>query len=82
MQKDNKFLDDLARMATGAAGSLLDVKRELEGYVSAQLEKTLVKMKLVTREEHETTQAMLAKAREEQEELKERLQKIEEKLNP
>ena len=51
-------------------------------HVSAQLERTLVKMNLVTREEHQATQAMLAKAREEQEELKNRLRKIEEKLNP
>lgn len=82
MQKDSKILDDLARMATGAAGSLLDAKRELEGYVSAQLERVLAKMQLVTREEYETTQAMLAKAREDQEELKERLRRIEQKLNP
>jgi len=77
MQKDNKFFDDLARVATSAAGSVLDMKRELESMVSTQLEKLLQKMNLATREEVDTLQAMLAKARSEQDELKKRLDALE-----
>ena len=79
MQKDNKFLDDFAKMATGAAGGLLDMKRELESMVAMQLEKLLQKMNLVTKEEFDTLQAMLAKARSEQDELKKRLDALEKK---
>lgn len=77
MQKDNKFLDDMARLASGAAGGFMDMKRELESMVSAQLEKLLQKMNLVTKEEFDTVQGMLAKARAEQEEIKKRLDALE-----
>lgn len=80
MQKDNRLLDDLTRMASGAAGTVLELKREVEAMVSQQLEKLLMRMELVTREEYEATQASLLKSREEQEELKKRLAEIEKKL--
>ncbi len=79
MQKDNKFFEDIARVATGAAGGFMDMKRELEGMVSAQLEKILQRMNLVTKEEFDTLQAMLAKSRQEQDELKKRLDALEKK---
>jgi len=79
MQKDNKFFEDMARVATGAAGGLLDMKREIETMVSGQLEKILQKMNLVTKEEFDTLQAMLVKSRQEQEELKKRLDALEKK---
>ncbi len=79
MQKDNKIFDDFAKMATGAAGGLLDMKRELESMVAMQLEKLLQKMNLVTKEEFDTLQAMLAKARSEQDELRKRLDALEKK---
>lgn len=80
MQKDSKIFDDLARMATGAAGGLLDFKREIEAMVSTQMEKLLNKMKLVTREEHEVVREMAAKAREENKKLAERLETLEKRL--
>lgn len=78
MQKDSKLFEDLARMGTSAFGSVLDVKRELEGMVSGQLEKILLKMHLVTKEEFEVVQAMAVKAREENEKLAKKLAEIEE----
>jgi BMFP domain-containing protein YqiC len=77
MQKDNKIFEDVARLASGAAGGLLDIKRDIEAMVGNQLEKLLQKMNLVTKEEFDTVQGMLAKAREEQEEIKKRLDKLE-----
>ena len=79
MQKNNKFFDDMAKMATGAAGGFLDMKRELEAMVSHQLEKLLQKMNFASKEEFDTLQAMLAKARSEQEEMKKRLDALEKK---
>jgi BMFP domain-containing protein YqiC len=77
MQKDNKFFDDMARLASGAAGGLMEMKREIESMVSNQLEKLLQRMNLVTREEFDTVSQMLAKSRMEQEEIKKRLDALE-----
>lgn len=68
-------------MATGAAGSVLEMKRELETVVSQQLERLLSKMRLATREEVDTLSGMIAKFRAEQEENQKRLAALEDKLN-
>ena len=59
MQKDNKFFEDIARLAGGAAGGLLDMKREIEDMVGRQMEKLLQKMNLVTKEEFEAAKTDL-----------------------
>lgn len=79
MQKDNRFFDDMAKLASGAAGNLLGVKQEIESMVALQLEKMLQKMHLSTKEELDTALAMMTKIREEQEKMKLRLDKLEEK---
>lgn len=77
VQTDNKFLDDLAKLATGAAGTLHGVRQEVEGMVRQRLERVLDDLDLVTREEFEVVKAMAAAAREENEALKERLEALE-----
>ncbi|MGE0753701.1 MAG: accessory factor UbiK family protein [Alphaproteobacteria bacterium] len=77
MQKDNKFFDDMAKLASGAAGNFMEMGREMETMMHAQMEKVLARMQVVTREEFDTVQGMLVKCREEQEELKKRLEKLE-----
>ena len=67
MQSQNRFFDDLARMAAGAAGALTGVRGEIEARFRDQLERVLAGMDLVSREEFEAVKAMAAKAREEQE---------------
>ena len=79
VQTDNKFLDDLARLATGAAGTLHGVRQELEGIVRQRLDRMLADLDLVTREEFEIVKAMAAAAREENEVLKSRLDAVEKK---
>lgn len=79
MQKDNKFFDDMAKMAAGGMGSLLGVKQEIENMVALQLEKLMAKMQFSTREEVDTALAMMAKIREEQEKIKKRLDILESK---
>jgi BMFP domain-containing protein YqiC len=58
----------------------MDMRKEMEGIISVQVEKFLQKLNLVTKEEFDTAQAMIAKARTEQEELKKRLEALEEQL--
>lgn len=79
MQKDNKFFEDMAKITTGAAGALLDMKREMEDMISAQLEKLLRNMNLATKEECDTLREMMSKTRLEQEELKKRVEALENK---
>ncbi len=63
-------MDDLAKLATGAAGTLHGVKNEMEGQFQAWLDKQVAGMDLVTREEFEVVRAMAEKARLENEALK------------
>jgi len=70
MQKDSKLFEDVARMASGAAGAFMDVRREIEAAVADKLERVISRDKFVTREEFETVKAMAIKAREENELLK------------
>jgi BMFP domain-containing protein YqiC len=80
MQTQNRFLDDLARVAAGALGTLSGVKGEVEARLREQLERVLAGMDLVSREEFEAVKAMAAKARAEQEDLARRLAMLESRL--
>ncbi|MFN4165121.1 MAG: accessory factor UbiK family protein [Ferrovibrio sp.] len=81
MQTDNRLLDDLSRIATGALGALHGVKGEVEQAFRQRLEKALAEVDLVTREEFEAVKAMAEAAREENIRLAERLAALESKQN-
>jgi BMFP domain-containing protein YqiC len=80
MQTENRLLDDLARLATGAMGALQGVRHEADGVVRQLVERFVADMQLVPREEFEAVKAMAAKARAENEALAERLAALEAKL--
>jgi BMFP domain-containing protein YqiC len=80
MQSQNRFFDDLARVATGALGTLSGVRTEVEARLRDQLERVLAGMDLVSREEFEAVKAMAAKARSEQEDLVKRVAELESRL--
>src|SRR5882724_8087252 len=80
MQSQNRFFDDLARVATGALGTLSGVRTEVEARLRDQLERVLAGMDLVSRDEFEAVKAMAAKARSEQEDLVDRVADLEAKL--
>jgi BMFP domain-containing protein YqiC len=80
MQSDNRILDDMAKVATGALGSLTGLRAEIEAKVQQQLERLLGRMNLVSREEYETMKSVAQEARAEQIKLERRLQEIERKL--
>ena len=77
MQSQNRFFDDLARVAAGAVGTLSGVKGEVESRLRGQLERVLAGMDLVSRDEFEAVKAMAAKARAEQEDLLKRVAELE-----
>lgn len=76
-QTNNRFLDDLARLMTGAAGAADGARREFETLLKAQGERMIGSMDLVQREEFEAVKAMAQRAREENEDLKARIAKLE-----
>jgi BMFP domain-containing protein YqiC len=80
MQTQNRILDDLAKMASGAMSGLSGLRHEIEMRAREQIERILGRMDLVQREEFEAVKAMAAKAREEQELLTERLAELEKQL--
>jgi BMFP domain-containing protein YqiC len=77
MQVDNRLLDDLAKVASGAFGALSGVRGEVEARLKHQFERILSEMDLVPREEFDAVKAMAAKARTEQEALEKRVAALE-----
>jgi BMFP domain-containing protein YqiC len=77
MQSQNRLLDDLARVASGALGVAAGMREEVEARLREQFERVLSRMDMVTREEFEAVRAMAVKAREEQEALVARLAALE-----
>jgi BMFP domain-containing protein YqiC len=80
MQSENRFFDDLAKMANGALGGLAGFGSELEARLRDQVEKVLARMDVVRREEFDAVKAMAAKARETQEALESRVAALESEL--
>ena len=80
MAVERRFFDDMARVASGAASALGGVRSRMEGELRDQIERLLLRMNLVTREEHEVVAALAAKARSEQEDLAKRVAELEAKL--
>ena len=79
MQTDNRILDDLAKLATNAVGAATAMRQEVEARFKAQLERLLVDMNLVTRDDYEAVKEMARLAREENEALKARIAALEAK---
>ncbi|HEX6980439.1 MAG TPA: accessory factor UbiK family protein [Alphaproteobacteria bacterium] len=77
MQTDNRFLDDIARAASGALGALAGVRTEIESQLRGMMERWLKSQDLVTREEYEVVKAMATRAREENEMLAARVAALE-----
>jgi len=80
MQTSNRILDDLAKVANGAASTLTGMKSEVETVIRQQLQRLLNDADLVKREEFDAIKAVAVKARAEQEKLEARVKKLEAKL--
>lgn len=80
-QTTNRFLDELSKLLTDAAGAAQGMRREVENLMKAQGERILREMDVVQREEFEAVKEMAAKARDENEELKARIATLEAALS-
>ncbi len=79
MRSDNRFLDDLAKVANGALAAAAGARQEVEHIVQRRFERFLNERGWVTREEFEAVRDMAATAREEQEALAARVEELEKK---
>ena len=77
MQARNKVLDDISQLMTNAMGVAQGAKNEAETAMKSMLDRWLADRDFVTREEFDAVRAMAQKAREENESLKARLEKLE-----
>ena len=77
-----RILDDFARLVTDAAGVAQGVRREAETMARAQLDRLIATMDLVSREEFEAVRDMAARARDENDALRKRIEALEAKLAP
>ena len=79
-QTTNRFLDELSKLLTDAAGASQGMRREVETLMKAQGERILRDMDVVQREEFEAVKEMAAKARDENERLSARVAELESEL--
>ena len=83
MPKDNKFFDDLYKLAGSAMntafGTVADMKTQFEDMVNSRIDAVLNKRGVVSTEEFEAVRKMVQTAREKQELLEERITQLEKK---
>ena len=76
-QTSNRLLDEFAKLMTDAAGVAQGMRREVGTAIKSQAERFLNDMDVVQREEFEVVRDMAARAREENEALKRRIEELE-----
>ena len=79
MQLRNKILDDVSQLMTNAMGVAQGAREEAETAVKSVIDRWLADHDFVTREEFDAVKAMAQKAREENENLKARVDALEKK---
>lgn len=80
MQPREKIMDDVARIAGGAAGFVSGLKRSVRDDLKSRAEEMAERLDLVPRADFERLEAMLMKARAEQQDLQKRVEELEKKL--
>lgn len=80
MSKQEKILDDIARLAGGAAGLIGDTKEQIKLAIKSRVDEIAQNIDLVPREDFEQLQASHQSVKKELEILKERINLIEQKL--
>lgn len=80
MQSENPLIADFVKLMNSAAGTLAGMTREARESARERAKEAIGGLDFVSREEFDMVKAMAAKAREESEALKARLDAIEAKL--
>jgi BMFP domain-containing protein YqiC len=77
MQSENRMFDDLAKLVSGAAGTLAGMGREAEASARGRAREWIGGLDFVSRDEFEAVKAMAAAARDEADALRARLDALE-----
>lgn len=77
MSKRERILDDIARLAGGTVGLISDTGKQAAETARARIDDWAMRMDLVPREDFERLEAMLEKARQEQDSLVKRIEALE-----
>lgn len=77
MQSQNRLFDDLAKVVTGAVGTIAGVGREAEAGARERAREWIGGLDFVSRDEFEAVKAMAAAARDEADALRARLDALE-----
>ena len=80
MAQSPRFLDDLARLVTDAAGAAQGVRREVETVAKGQMQRVLNEMEVARREEVEVLRDLVAAVREESEAVRAQVAALEERV--
>ncbi len=75
-----KILDDVARVAGGTVSVLSGFSHQAKEDIRTRIEEIADRLDLVPREDFERLEAMLGKAREEQQDLTKRIEALEEQI--
>jgi BMFP domain-containing protein YqiC len=81
MQSENPFIADFVKLMNSAAGTLAGVGREARDSARERFKEFMGDMDFVSREEFDAVKDMAARAREEAETLKKRVDELETRLN-
>ncbi len=81
MRENKKLIDDVMALGGNLLGNLLGARHEVRAQASQRMESLAERLNLVSRSEFDAAFAMLAKARAMQDDLADRLDVIEAKLN-
>lgn len=77
MSKQEKILDDLARLAGGTIGLAGEAKKKAEAALKLRVDEWAQQMDLVPREDFERLEALLVQSRIAQEDLQKRVEALE-----
>ena len=79
MQSENRLFDDFVKMMNGFAGTMAGMGREAESSAREKMREWMGGQDFVSRDEFEAVKAMVAAAREENQQLKSRVAALEAK---
>ena len=81
MSKSAPLIEDLLTLGGSLFGNLVEARHEIKSQAKTHVDSLARKLDLVSREEFDAAFAMLAKARAMQDDLQERIARVEAKLN-
>lgn len=63
LNTDNRFFDEIAKMATGAVGAFAGIREQVQHEIKTQINRFIAEMDFVPREDFEVVEAMAREAR-------------------